>query len=102
MRTAGASGEPYVDSGYTRGTIAEARVPLGPQARIPLRVVCLADRVLAYLGDDETPAIDAPCAAFAPEALPDGAKLVFYGVDCKFFGFAFRNPVPDTDAHRAR
>ncbi len=98
----GASGEPYVDSGYTRGTIAEARVPLGPQARIPLRVVYLADRVLAYLGDDETPAIDAPCADFAPEALPDGAKLVFYGVDCKFFGFAFRNPVPDTDAHRAR
>ena len=98
----GASGEPYVDSGYTRGTIAEARVPLGPQARIPLRVVYLADRLLAYLGDDETPAIDAPCAAFAPEALPDGAKLVFYGVDCKFFGFAFRNPVPDTGAHRAR
>ena len=32
-------------------------------------------------------------AAFAPAAFPDGAKLVFYGKRCRFFGFSFRNPL---------
>ena len=61
-------------------------------ARIPLRVVFLPDRVQCYLGDADTPALDAPCTAFAPADFPDGAKLVFYGVHCRFFGFSFRNP----------
>jgi hypothetical protein len=114
----GPSGDPCVDLGYTRGTIAEshaesaeskphaesaevaefcgrARSPSAPPPRrIPLRVVFLADRVLCYLGDSAVPALDAPCADFAPAALPDGAKLVFFGINCRFFGFTFRKPQP--------
>ena len=61
-------------------------------ARVPLRVVFLEDRVRCHLGDADTPALDVPTAAFDPAAFPDGARLVFYGVHCRFFGFSFRNP----------
>ena len=97
----GAEDESHAESAEFAESVGRARSPSAPApARVSLRVVYLEDRVRCYLGDAQTPAIDAPCAAFAPAALPDGAKLVFYGVDCKFFGFTFRNPVPDSPARK--
>ena len=73
--------------------------------RIPLRIVFLPDRVRCYLGADPSPALDVSTAAFAPSAFPDGAKLVFYGRRCRFFGFSFRNPLatrsPDAEETHA-
>ena len=102
----GPAGDRYLDWGVDKKTpVFETNAPLlslvarrsslvtrHSAERIPLRVVFLPDRVRCYLGDAETPALDAPTAAFDPASFPDGARLVFYGADCRFFGFSFRNP----------
>ena len=87
----GAENKPHAESAESDIGARSSSAPA--PARVPLRIVFLEDRVRCYLGNADTPALDAPCTAFAPVAFPDGAKLVFYGARCRFFGFSFRNPL---------
>ena len=96
LHAEGAEDKPHAESAEGAESDIGARSSSAPTpARVPLRIVFLEDRVRCYLGNADTPALDAPCAAFAPAAFPDGAKLVFYGARCRFFGFSFRNPAAE-------
>ena len=101
----GSSEEPCVDAGWSGGVVAssEVAVPLvsgeadslgeAPYS-LPVRIGFAADRVSVFLDGSAAPVLSVPCGSFAPDAFPDGAKLVFFGRGVRFRGFSFRKPSP--------